>query len=100
MLFNIVCVLLCGILIGLIIGFMLCRPVIRQRMLEVENYWKQKVVKTGQEWKDFHNTALDKWQKQTNVLINKTYHAAIAERDKAWEQKFKGTKLKPKPPSN
>lgn len=99
MLFNAACAILCGILIGIIIGLIVVSSMIRQRMLEVENYWKQKIVNANNTWRDFHRAELDKWSEKTTVLINKTYHDAIEERDKAWEKKFGGVKPKPKPPN-
>jgi uncharacterized membrane-anchored protein YhcB (DUF1043 family) len=98
--FNIVCVLLCGILIGIIIGFILARPVIRQRMYEVETHWRDKAVKLHDEWRSFHRAELDKWQAKTAALVNKTYYDTVEERDRAWQKKFNGTKSKPKLPSN
>ena len=94
MLFNIVCAFLCGIPAGVIIGFLICRPVIRQRMLEVETYWKSIVAKTSNDWKSFHQNEYANWEARTVYLINK----ATDDTNRLWQQRLDGSKpIKPKP---
>jgi hypothetical protein len=101
MIFNAAFLLIIGILIGIIIGFLVSRPMIRQKILDVENYWKKKILDANQNLSGFHKQELTKWQEATKVLINQTYNDAVNERDRAWRQKFEGTKsVKPKPSSN
>lgn len=102
MLFDALCLvfLLGGILVGLIIGFLIAGSIIRQRMLDAEVYWKKKLVSANENWNVFYKTQTDKWFKETKDLVQKTYYETIEERDRAWEKKINGTKLKPKLPSN
>lgn len=95
MLFNVLCLITCAFLIGIILGLLLARPVVRQRMLEVETYWKQQLIAANNNWSTFHKAEYNKWVDQTEDLIYK----AIDERDRAWEKKLSGKKL-PKPPTN
>lgn len=87
MLFNLIIFFFCAVVIG---GFLFTR----QRIIETENLWKAIAAQTNKNWLNFHQAELVKWTENTKILINNAYK----ERDRAWEQKFSGTK--PKPQSN
>lgn len=90
----------CVFLIGIITGLFMAVPGIKQRVLEVETYWRNQYDVLNKSWNDFHSRQTDKWLQETKDLIHKTYHETIEERDRAWEKKLNGKKLKSKLPSN
>lgn len=98
--FNLIVFSLSAILIGVVFGLLLSRPVTRQRMLEVETFWKGVILETNTNWSKFHQSELDKWAEKTKEVVQSTYKNTIEERDRAWERKLNGSKSKPKLPSN
>lgn len=91
----VLCLFGIGILIGIIIGLLIAGPIIKQKMLEVEAHWKNKLALINSNWSQFHTVEADKWVVRTKELVIKT----AEDRDRAWEKKLSGTKQKPKPPN-
>lgn len=93
MLIELLCFAGCCVLLGIIIGLLIARPVITQKMLEVEAHWKDKLALINSNWSKFHSSKADEWWDHTKKLVSKS----IEDRDRAWEKKFSGVKSKPKP---